>query len=99
MWLLPDGATAGGFETFVLIQNPGATDVTLNLTFMTSTGPVPGPTGYNLAGHSRITFYVNDWVTDFNVSTEVAASGGVICERAMYGNNRTWAHDSIGWAP
>jgi hypothetical protein len=53
-----------------------------------------------LAPHSRITFYVNDWVTDFNVSTEVdATGGGVICERAMYGNNRTWAHDSIGWAP
>jgi hypothetical protein len=99
LWYLPEGATAGGFETFVLVQNPGANPVTLNLTFMTSSGPVPGPTGFNLAGHSRITFYVNDWVTDFNVSTEVAASGGVICERAMYGNNRTWAHDSIGWAP
>ncbi|MBN2027100.1 MAG: hypothetical protein JW854_10130, partial [Actinobacteria bacterium] len=96
-WLLPEGATAGGFETFVLVQNPGADPVTLDITFMTSGGPVPGPTGYVLSGHSRITFYVNDWVTDFNVSTEVMSTDGVICERAMYGNNRTWAHDSIGW--
>jgi hypothetical protein len=99
-WYLPEGATAGGFETFVLIQNPGATNVTLDLTFNTSTGPQPGPQGFVLAPHSRITFYVNDFVTDFNVSTEVdATGGGVICERAMYGNNRTWAHDSIGYAP
>jgi len=28
----------------------------------------------------------------------VEATGGeVICERAMYGNARTWAHDSIGY--
>jgi hypothetical protein len=99
LWYLPEGATAGDFETFVLVQNPNPDPVTLDITFMTSSGAVPGPTGFNLAGHSRITFYANDWVTDFNVSTEVMASGGVICERAMYGNNRTWAHDSIGYAP
>jgi hypothetical protein len=99
LWYLPEGATDGGFETFILIQNPNPGPVTLNITFMTSTGPQPGPTGFGLAGHSRITFYVNDWVTDYNVSTEVNASGGVIAERAMYGNNRTWAHNSIGYAP
>jgi len=23
----------------------------------------------------------------------------VVCERAVYGNARTWAHDSIGYSP
>ncbi|NPV58677.1 MAG: hypothetical protein HPY75_03310, partial [Actinobacteria bacterium] len=43
---------------------------------------------------------VNDYVPDeYNVSTRVeATSGQVICERAMYGDGRTWAHDSIGVA-
>ncbi len=100
-WYLPEGATAGGFETFVLIQNPNPDQVTLNITFMTSSGLKPGPTNWPLPGHSRITFYVNQWgISDFNVSTMVKSTGGgVICERAMYGNNRAWAHNSIGYAP
>jgi hypothetical protein len=28
----------------------------------------------------------------------VSEGGNVICERAMYGGNRTWAHDSIGYS-
>jgi hypothetical protein len=97
---LAEGSTMGGMETFVLVQNPNATQVLVDLNFMTSTGPVPGPQDFPIAANSRVTFFVNDFVTDFNVSTEVIPDGGgVICERAMYGNSRTWAHDSIGYAP
>jgi hypothetical protein len=100
LWYLAEGSTMGGMETFVLVQNPNPTQVTVDVNFMTSTGPVPGPQGFPIAGNSRVTFKVNDYVTDFNVSTEVIPTGGgVICERAMYGNSRTWAHDSIGYAP
>ncbi|MDY6797074.1 MAG: DUF4397 domain-containing protein [Actinomycetota bacterium] len=98
-WFLAEGATAGDFETFVLVQNPNPTPVYLDIIFMTSGTPVAGPTNWELAGHSRITFYVNSWVTDFNVSTDVQSTGGeIICERAMWGNNRAWAHNSIGYA-
>jgi hypothetical protein len=57
---------------------------------------------------SRRTFKLNDYVQSFDVSTTVVAranirgnivDGHVVCERAMYGNSRTWAHDSIGYAP
>jgi len=96
-WFLAEGATAGDFETFVLVQNPNPTEVTVDLDFMTSAGPVAGPLNYPIPGNSRVTFKANDYVTDFNVSTQVTSTGGdVICERAVYGNNRTWAHDSIG---
>ena len=99
-WYLAEGSTGGDFETFVLVQNPGASDVTVDLTFMTSSGEQPGPQDYNIAAGSRHTFKVNDYVTDWDVSTVVTAYGGdVICERAMYGGNRTWAHDSIGYSP
>jgi hypothetical protein len=99
-WYLAEGSTGGDFETFVLVQNPGASDVSVDLTFMTSSGEQPGPQDYNIAAGSRHTFKVNDYVTDWDVSTVVTAYGGdVICERAMYGGNRTWAHDSIGYSP
>ena len=49
---------------------------------------------------SRVTFKANDYVTNYNVSTKVEATdGNVVCERSMYGNDRTWAHDSIGYSP
>jgi hypothetical protein len=84
----------------VLVQNPNDSDVTVDLTFMTGAGPVPGPQDYPIAGNSRTSFNVGTMVTDFNVSTQVTSTGGkVICERAMYGPGRVWAHDSVGYAP
>jgi hypothetical protein len=98
-WYLAEGCTGGDFETWVLVQNPGDTEVTVDLTFMTSTGPMSGPQDFPIPANSRQSFNVNSYVTDYNVSTKVEASGDVICERAMYGGNRTWAHDSIGYTP
>ncbi len=96
-WMLAEGCTGGGFETWVLVQNPNATPVTVGLTFMTSTGPKTGPQGVSIPAYSRKSFNVGGFVYDWNVSTKVASTGGaVVCERAMYGNGRQWAHDSVG---
>ncbi len=84
-------------ETWVLVQNPNAGAVSVDVNFMTSTGNVPGPQDYNIPGNSRVSFDVSNYVTDYNVSTKVASTGGdIICERAVYGNGRQWGHDSIG---
>ncbi len=98
-WYLAEGSTGAGFETWVLVQNPGASAVTVDLSFMTSTGLVAGPQDVTIPAGSRKSFNLGDYVTDYNVSTEVTASGGVVCERAMYGAGRTWAHDSVGYTP
>ncbi len=101
-WLLAEGATAQGFETFILVQNPNPDPVTLDITFMTLTAQIDGPQDHVLDGHSRVTFYANKYVTDTNVSTMVVADGGeVIAERAVYGLSRpwTWGTNSIGYAP
>ncbi|MDY6795074.1 MAG: C25 family cysteine peptidase, partial [Actinomycetota bacterium] len=96
-WYLAEGCTDGGMETWVLVQNPNDTPVSVDLTFMTSSGPMDGPQDFSLGPNSRTSFNANLFVTDYNVSTRVEAQGGnVICERAMYGPGRAWAHDSIG---
>ncbi len=98
-WYLAEGATDGGMETYVLVQNPNASDVTVDLTFMTSSGSQSGPHGVTIPANSRHSFNVGDSVVDYNVSTKVVSTGGsVVCERSMYGNGRTWAHDSVGVA-
>jgi hypothetical protein len=96
-WYLAEGCTGGDFETWVLVQNPNASDVTVDLTFMTPAGPQPGPTGVTVPASSRTSFNVGGTVIDFSVSTKVVSHGGrVICERAMYGGGRAWGTDSIG---
>jgi hypothetical protein len=97
-WYLAEGCTGGDFETWVLVQNPNAEATHVKLTFMTEKGIVPGPE-MDLAGYSRYSFRANTYVTSFDVSTKVEADKPVIAERAMYGNNRAWAHDSVGYSP
>jgi len=96
-WYLAEGCTEGGMETWILVQNPGNSEVKVDLTFMTGSGPVDGPQDFAIPANSRTSFDAGLFVTGWDVSTKVEATGGkVICERAMYGNGRTWAHDSIG---
>ncbi len=96
VWYLAEGCTDGGFETWVLLENPYDASVTANLTFQTDTGPLKGPSVI-IPAASRVSVNVGQYVTSYNVSTMVTTEyGSIICERAMYGNNRTWGHDSIG---
>ncbi len=95
-WYLAEGCTKGQMETWVLVQNPGGTDVQVDLTFMTPSGAKPGPAGFTIPAGMRHSFLLNDYVDDYSVSTLVEATAGVVCERAMYGPGRTWGHGSIG---
>ncbi|MBU1671960.1 MAG: hypothetical protein KKF41_14085 [Actinobacteria bacterium] len=95
-WYLAEGATLGGFETWVLVQNPGAAATNVTLNFMTENGPVTGPT-FSLGAMSRESIDISQWVQTFKVSTRVTSTPGpVIAERAMYWNGRIEGHDSIG---
>jgi DMSO/TMAO reductase YedYZ molybdopterin-dependent catalytic subunit len=95
-WYLAEGSTAGGFETWVLLQNPGDTGAIVKLTYMNESGPVAGPT-LNMAAHSRTTVNVADTLAgNWQVSTQVVADVPVIAERAMYWGNRKAGHDAVG---
>ena len=95
-WYLAEGCTRGGFETWILVQNPNPVEANVSLSYMTEAGPAPGP-DVTVPANSRRTFFAADSVPDqWSVSTKVTGDIPVIAERAMYGNGRTWAHDSIG---
>lgn len=97
-WYLAEGCTAGGFESWVLVQNPNDQPAHVRLTFMTGEGPVPGPET-DLAPNSRQSFNVGSYVTTYDVSTQVQSDNPVVVERAMYGGGRVWGHDSVGYGP
>ncbi len=95
-WCLAEGCTNGGMETWILVQNPNATAAKVQLSYMTGTGPKPGPT-VSVPARSRMTFTAADSVpNNWDVSTFVSSDLNVVVERSMYGNNRWWATNSIG---
>ncbi len=95
-WLLAEGATAGIFETWVLVQNPGDEEAKVTLTFNTSEGVKEGAKDFAIPANSRHSFNLVDYVTDFDVSTEVTSDKGVIAERAMYWNGKSGGHGAHG---
>jgi hypothetical protein len=94
-WYLAEGASTGGFETWILVQNPNSNPVKIDIKYHTSSGEVQGPKDL-MPFYSRRSYRISDTVTDFNVSTVVESSyagptvefgihgDGVICERATY---------------
>jgi len=103
-WFLAEGSTGvhdyGGFETWVLVQNPADQVTTARLYFQTPAGEKEGPV-LELDPHTRQSVRVSDTVpNEFSVSTRVDADNPVVAERAVYWNTpevyRQAAHDSIG---
>ncbi|MFH1151472.1 MAG: hypothetical protein V1748_13465 [Actinomycetota bacterium] len=98
-YFLAEGATAWGFTTYVLVQNPNPTEVTVNMTFNTSGGPYEH-TPFTMPGNSRRTVRLNDIgpVSNTDLSTRVHGSLPIIAERAMYWDYGLGeaCHDSIG---
>ena len=88
-WFLPEGATAGGFETWVLVANPDPTqNANITVTFLTGSGQVPGPS-FVLPPGTRRSVRANDWVpSDFNVASQITSTGApVVAERALYSDH------------
>jgi len=94
-WYLAEGTTAYGFETFLLIQNPGNRDANVDVTYMTSSGPVPKGT-FQVKANSRFSINVADDLPGKDTSFQVIADQRVIAERSMYWDGRRGGHDSIG---
>jgi hypothetical protein len=98
-WYMAEGSTEGGMETWILVENPNPTKVKVDLTFDTEKGQVAPAELQNVIvpADSRISFNVGAYLTGYHVSSEVTSHGGeVVCERAMYGNDKAWGSSSPG---
>ena len=80
------GLDGPGFETWILVQNPGSEDAIVRLHYMTPGGQIEGPIA-EVPALSRMTFNVGETVPDSSsVSTMVESTKPVIAERAVYGD-------------
>ncbi|MBN2167631.1 MAG: hypothetical protein JW738_00175 [Actinobacteria bacterium] len=96
-WYFSEGSAAWGFETYLLVQNPGNESATFEITYMTPAGPVQ-KAPETLAPNSRKTLFVNSDLPGTDTSIYLESDTPVIAERAMYWNNGTGkaGHCSIG---
>jgi uncharacterized repeat protein (TIGR01451 family) len=89
-WMVPEGSTGGGFDSWVLVTNTGDEETEITVIFMTPDGPLP-PQVITMLPDSRTTIHVNAYVEDnFHVSTFIDSEGSLVVERAMYWNRNEW---------
>ncbi|MBU4179375.1 MAG: 5'-nucleotidase C-terminal domain-containing protein [Actinobacteria bacterium] len=96
-WYLAEGSSAWGFECWLLIQNPNATEATCQVAYMIE-GANPKVFEKKIPANSRKTYNMASDIGAADASIMVESDIPVIPERAMYRNNRQMGHDSIGTA-
>ncbi len=92
---LPEGCTAYGFDTWLLLYNPGNADTAVTMYAMTAEGEKEiGKTV--VPAHARITVKVDDFY-DGSLSLRVLSGTAICCERATYWSDRTGGTCSTGY--
>lgn len=94
-WYMAEGASADGYETWILLQNPGETEAAAELRFDTDRGSV-GPVYIVIEAASRVSVNVGDYVESYNVATVVDSDRPIAAACTMYDSERRWAHGSAG---
>jgi subtilisin family serine protease len=97
---LPDGQTSEGCETWTLVQNPNASAVTVEISYLTPTGqgnvvktetiPASSRQTFGMLSHSGINGRASIMVTS------KTSGKPIMVERAMYWNNKGAGTDTIG---
>ncbi len=105
VWFFAEGYTGDNFEEWLCIQNPGATDAQVTITYYPEGGtPIEKPP-LTVPANTRSTVYVNGPAgagPNLSISAKVEASKPVIVERPMYFNfGGAWpgGHDVLGYVP
>ena len=98
-WYFAEGYTALGYDTYLLLSNPGDSKVTARVYFLLEGGTVVEQ-DCGIAPHSRFTLAVDDvqGMESAAFSMQVHADGPVVAERAMYfaSGTRTDGTVSVG---
>lgn len=98
-FMLPDGQTTDGWETWTLVSNPNPGAVTVRVTYLPQNGGTPVSFTSEIPPGTRSTYDMADMYSSGRASILVESLDGarpVVCERAMYKNDRGAGTDSVG---
>ncbi len=98
-FMLPDGQTSGGFETYTCVQNPNPSSVTVRVTYLLAGGGTPVSFTDEIPKDSRRTYNMADKGVTGRASILVESLDGarpIMAERAMYWNSKGAGTSTIG---
>lgn len=98
-FMLPDGQTSNGFETWTLVSNPNPGAVTVRVTYLPQGGGKSKSFKDEIPPGARRTYSMSDRISDGRASIVVESLDGarpVMVERAMYMYDRGAGTDTIG---
>ncbi|MBU4391615.1 MAG: hypothetical protein KJ920_04075 [Actinobacteria bacterium] len=86
VWYLAEGYTAGDFDTWVLVQNPGDEDVDVTMEFQLPEGASAEPYAFTLPANTRESVLLDDLpgLAATEVSTTVTSTSDIYVQRSMY---------------
>jgi hypothetical protein len=96
-WYLAAGASRGGFDTWLLVENPGATPANVKVSFISDTGTVVTQPLFVLP-HSRNSLYTDPLMPNAAYGIRVDSDQPVVAERAVYFDSGRAGFDSTAVA-
>jgi subtilisin family serine protease len=96
-WYLAAGASRGGFDTWLLVENPGNRPATIRVAFMTEMGTVVNQPLFVLP-HSRTSLYTDPLVPNAAYGMRIDSDEPIVAERAVYFDSGRAGFDSTGVA-
>jgi hypothetical protein len=94
-WYLAEGEVGNGFDTWILVLNPGASTANLKVTYMREDGSTA--TGhYTVAPESRLSLFANSALAPGRFGAVVESDQPVVVERSTYFANGLGSHNVVG---
>ncbi len=87
-WYFAEGYTGPGFDEYICVLNPGATEAALTFRFQTQEAGEQVVAGLTCPAHSRRSFKANDLLGGqaFQTSLKLDSSQPIVAERSIYFN-------------
>ncbi len=82
-WYLAEGVSRDGFDTWVLVQNPGLAPASVRVSFLTETGTTVA-TPLLVAPRSRASLYANAVLPNAAFGVKLESDQPVVAEEAVY---------------
>jgi hypothetical protein len=96
-WYLAAGASSAGFDTWLLVENPGSLPASVNVSFMTDAGRVISQPLFVLP-HSRTSLYTDPLVPNAAYGMRIDSDQPIVAERAVYFDNGRTGYDAAAVA-
>ena len=96
-WYLAAGGSRAGFDTWLLVENPGNAPANVKVSFITDSGAVVNQPLFVLP-HARTSLYTDPLVPDAAYGLRVDSDQPIIAERAVYFDSGRAGYDSAAVA-